>query len=307
MQKRGCVLLKAKQKIRDSFVTLTLAVLIIGLGFLAVNVAYLLIPDYKNSIVNVDTPLSDSTINENETARRAYPWDTLDESKLYTGEHPPWLLTNLAALNEYFPHLPQMTHHNMKLYYDNGVYITDNITLGYPYDIDKYVLRAAFKENGTPIGFDLENTRGKEISPVIINECYKEVSDSADYHRLNGGGTVLTTYCTLLLSGMFLPQYTDISIPNSPSSNTVYNEDPLTDFYFSYCYLMSKCQIEIQEELPISQKDAANIIALIQLQANEIYYKNGRIYLIYDNPTLGRLSLWWDVESAKLSGMAYLN
>ena len=307
MQKRGCILLKAKQKIRDYVITLTLAVLIIGLGFLAINVAYLLIPDYKNSIVTVDTPISNNMMGENKGVNRGYPWDILDESKLYTGEHPTWLLPNLAALNEYFPNLPQMTHHNMKLYYDNGVYITDNITLGYPYSMDKYILRAAFKEDGTPIGFDLENTKGKEISPIIINECYKAISDSADYHKLNGSGTVLTTYCKLLLSGMFLPQYTDTAVPNSPSSNTVYNEDPLTDFYFSYCHLMSKCQIEIQEELPISQIDAANIIALIQLQANEIYHKNGRIYLIYDNPTLGRLSLWWDVESAKLAGMAYLN
>lgn len=284
----------AKRIIPDFVFALVLAVLIIALGIFAVNTAARLLPDHKDTVVTVDMTDAPKISPGFEDIMKSWPWTLISDETPYTGGMPDWLRDGVVKLAEVFPGPGEISLSESELYFKEGIYFVKNIRV--KSGEKDLIMSAAFKINGGMISFNIDPIQRGNYEATVINECYKALCDSAEYHRLNGSSTDLTYYLDMFKAGLFesaedVPENSVLT-----ESDSILYTDPLSDFFYSYCYRLA------------GEDDyygALQIISILNSESPKSYYREGKIYLFYEDAGTGELTLSWDLETFRFAGMTY--
>lgn len=301
MQERGRVSLKAKKIIPDYAVALIIAALTVAMGILAINMAMRLLPDHKDAVAVVDMADAPSFSSGFDDIMNAWPWTLIADEPSYGADMPEWLRNSLVRLAEAFPGHVKISLSESELYFNEGLYFVKNVRLDS--GEKQLIMSAAYEMGGEMISFNIDPADRGEYEATVINECYRAVCDSAEYHRLNGSSTDITYYLGMLQEGLFDrvavevdEEYFDSANPNLSESESILYIDPISDFFYSYC-IMLEGKDEYYSALPI--------ISLLNNESPKSYYRDGKIYLFYENTGLGALTLSWDLETFRFAGMTY--
>ena len=291
--------MKAKKIIPDYVFALIIAALIIAMGILAINMAMRLLPDHKDTVVTVDMTDAPSFSSEFDDIMNAWPWTLITDESSYGGDMPEWLRNSLVRLAEAFPGHVKISLSGSELYFNEDIYFVKNIRLD---DGEKQlVMSAAYETNGYLISFNIDPTDRGDYEATVINECYKAICDSAEYHRLNGSSTDITYYLGMLREGLFTggevdEEHFDPANPNLSESESILYTDPISDFFYSYCIML-----EGEDEY----YSALRVISLLNSESPQSYYRDGKIFLLYKDAGTGSLTLSWDLETFRFAGMTY--
>lgn len=256
-----------------------LTVAIIGAGALAMLSLRRILPNYKNSTVDVDLPLEDGGLyfaHQNTDLSLSYPWSILSESDSYISSAPPqWIIDSTATLGEAFE-LDISTKDGLSYICKDGVWFINAKTN------DAYnptTVQGAFLEGGKLISFRASQSSTGATSEEI-NTAYETIGKAAYNNQNKKDG--LIRYLDTLRNKKPIPAEKDPSYP-------------LCDFFSRYCAYSADASAD--------SDSALHVYTILRYGTYACIYSEDRIFLVYNLEDFGKLTLSWNVSNSKLVDM----
>ncbi|MBQ6703007.1 MAG: hypothetical protein IJN17_08665 [Clostridia bacterium] len=288
--------MKTKIRIIDSVVAVLIALAIIISGFILIKNSRTLFEKEKNKTVTVDVQKSHDETQKRKMISDAYPWTLIKDQAPLEEEVPAWITIKIRRLSESFTDSNQYDFSKAEYYTTRDIHLVKNVILSCGTSYNELIMNFACDSDGNLISFIIEPLTRNTYKTATVNECFKTICDSAEYHRLNGSNTDLSNYLQILLSGVFYEREETPLSGGAYISDSILYVDPIADFFYSYCRW---------QFYSADRRDVFDIIAIINNQIPTAFYSDGKIILDFNSSALGTMMLCWDMETCRFSGMTF--